>query len=143
MAPKKKEIKNVLKLEIAAGQANPAPPLGPTLGQNGIPIQPFCQDFNEKTREMMGERLPVVVTVYKDNTYSLLIKQPTVAGMLKKAAKVEKGAATPNKQKVGKVTNQQVEEIAKRKMPDLNTNNLDSAKKIVAGTAKALGIEVS
>lgn len=143
MAPKKKEIKNVLKLEVAAGQANPAPPLGPVLGQNGVNIQAFCTEFNEKTRDRMGERLPVVLTVYKDGTYSMVIKQPTVAGMVKKAAKIEKGSATPHKDKVGKITMQQVTEIAQKKMPDLNTTNLESAKKIVAGTARSLGVDVN
>lgn len=143
MAPKKKEIKNVIKLEIAAGQANPAPPLGPVLGQNGVNIQGFCAEFNDKTRDRMGERLPVVLTVYKDGTYTMVIKQPTVAGMVKKAAKVEKGSAVPHKDKVGKITMQQVTEIAQKKMPDLNTTSLESAKKIVAGTARSLGVDIN
>lgn len=143
MAPKKKEIKNVIKLEIAAGQANPAPPLGPVLGQNGVNIQGFCSEFNDKTRDRMGERLPVVLTVYKDGTYSMVIKQPTVAGMVKKAAKIEKGSAVPHKDKVGKITMQQVTEIAQKKMPDLNTTSLESAKKIVAGTARSLGVDIN
>lgn len=143
MAPKKKEIKNVLKLLIPAGQATPAPPLGPILGQNGIPLQDFCSQFNEKTRDQMGDELPVIVTVYKDSSFTMQILQPTVAGMLKKAAKIEKGSATANKLKVGKVSKSQVAEIAKRKMPDLNTQDEEAAAKIVAGTAKSLGIEIT
>jgi large subunit ribosomal protein L11 len=143
MAPKsKKEIKNTIKLEIAAGAATPAPPLGPILGQSGINIQAFCQEFNEKTRERAGQRLPVVLYVFKDNTYQMVIKQPTVASMVLNAAKAAKGSATPNKDKVGSITMQQAKEIAEKKMPDLNTSSIEAATKIVAGTAKSLGIDV-
>lgn len=139
----KKEIKSIVSLQVPAGKATPAPPLGPILGQNGVPIQDFCSQFNEQTRSMGDDVLPVVLTVYTDRTFSMVIKQPTVAGMLKKAAGVDKGSANPKKDKVGKVTDAQVTEIATRKMPDLNTTNLDSAKATVAGTARSLGIDVA
>jgi large subunit ribosomal protein L11 len=129
-------------LIIRGGQANPAPPLGPILGQNGIPLQDFCTQFNEKTKDRMGEELPVAVTIYKDNSFDMRIFQPTVSGMLKKASGVQKGSGTANKDKVGKVTDQQIAEIAERKMPDLNTRNLESAKRVVVGTAKSMGLEV-
>lgn len=137
-----KEIINTLKLQLPAGKANPAPPIGPILGQNGIPIQPFCQEFNAKTAQMNGEIIPVVVTVYKDRSYKIDYKQPTAAGMLLKAAKVDKGSATPNKDKVAKLKRSALKEIAERKMPDLNTRSLDSAIKTIEGTAKSQGIEV-
>jgi large subunit ribosomal protein L11 len=142
MAKPKKEIKGKIKLIIRGGQANPAPPLGPILGQNGIPLQDFCTQFNEKTKDRMGEELPVAVTIYKDNSFDMRIFQPTVSGMLKKASGVQKGSGTANKDKVGKVTDQQIAEIAERKMPDLNTRNLESAKRVVVGTAKSMGLEV-
>lgn len=137
-----KEVSNVIKLQIVAGKATPAPPLGPVLGQSGINIQEFCTEFNNKTREMGSDDLPVVVTVYKDRTFRMVIKQPTVAGMLKKKAGIEKGSANPNLTKVGKVSSADVKEIAERKLPDLNTKNINSAIKIVEGVAKSLGIDV-
>ncbi len=137
-----KEIINVLKLQIPAGKANPAPPIGPVLGQNGIPIQQFCQEFNAKTSAMGEDEIPVIVTVFKDRTYKMVLKQPTVAGMIKKKIKLAKGSGTPNKDKVGKIKISDLEEIAKKKMPDLNTVNPESALKIVEGTAKSLGVEV-
>jgi large subunit ribosomal protein L11 len=139
---KGKEIKANLTVQVAAGQANPAPPLGPILGQNGINIQEFCTQFNDKTKDQMGDVLPVRVTVYKDNSFAMLIKQPTVAGMIKKAIKLDKGSANPKKDKVGKITQQQILAIAERKLPDLNTSDLDAAANIVAGTARSLGVEV-
>jgi len=137
-----KEIINNLKLIIQAGKANPAPPIGPTLGQNGIPIQEFCNEFNNKTKDFGNDLIPVTVTVYKDRTFKLTLKQPIVSGMLKNKAKISKGSATPNKEKVGSLTKKDLLEIAKRKLPDLNTDKLDSAVKIVEGTAKSLGIEI-
>lgn len=137
-----KEIINKFKIQIKAGKANPAPPIGPTLGQNGIPINDFCTEFNKKTAEMGDYEIPVLVTVFKDRTYKMVLKQPTVAAMVKKKASVLKGSATPNKTKIGKISKKDVEEIAKIKMVDLNTPRLDSAVKIVEGTAKSLGIDI-
>lgn len=137
-----KEITNVFKLQIQAGKANPAPPIGPILGQNGINIQQFCQEFNAKTAAMGNDEIPVVVTVYKDRSFKMVLKQPTVAGMIKKKFRIEKGSATPNKDKVAKIKRKDLQEIAEKKLPDLNTKKLDSALKIVEGTAKSLGAEV-
>lgn len=137
-----KEVVNVIKLQIKAGKANPAPPIGPILGQAGIPIQPFCQEFNAKTAQMGDDEIPIIVTVYKDRTYKMVLKQPTVAGMLKKKVKMQKGSATPNKAKIAKVKRAELKEIAEKKMVDLNTKKLSSAIKIVEGTAKSLGIDV-
>ena len=137
-----KEIINTIKLQLPAGKANPAPPIGPILGQNGIPIQPFCLEFNQKTQGMGDFEIPVIVTVFKDRTYKMILKQPTVAGMIKNKLKLAKGSATPNKDKVGKVRRSDLKEIAARKMPDLNTKKPESALKIVEGTAKSLGVEV-
>lgn len=139
----KKEIKALLTLQIPAGKATPAPPLGPILGQNGVNIQEFCSQFNEQTRSQGDDVLPVKLTVFTDRSFTMKIKQPTVAGMLLKAAAIEKGSANPKKDKVGTVTDQQVTEIATRKMPDLNTTNLQSAKATVLGTAHSLGIELA
>ncbi|RMD76813.1 50S ribosomal protein L11 [Candidatus Dojkabacteria bacterium] len=137
-----KEIIKKIKLQIIGGKATPAPPLGPILGQNGIPIPQFCQEFNEKSSSMVGYEIPVVVQVFKDRTFKMTLLQPTVAGMLKKFANIEKGSATPNSKKIGKVNMSDIVEIAKRKLPDLNTKKLESAVKIVLGTAKSLGLEV-
>ncbi len=137
-----KEITNTFKVQIAAGKATPAPPLGPVLGQNGISIQDFCTQFNAKTAGMGEEEVPVIVTVFKDRTFKLEYKQPTVAGMLKKKFKLEKGSATPNKDKIKTVKKSDLLDIAERKLPDLNTKNVKSAVNIVAGVAKSLGIEV-
>jgi large subunit ribosomal protein L11 len=144
MAPVKKgkEIKNNLTLQIQAAVATPAPPLGPILGQNGISIQEFVNEFNQKTQSKAGDVLPVKVVVFKDGSYKMTIKEPTVAGMLKKAANIQKGSANAKKDKVGKVNSAKVKEIAERKMTDLNTPSIDSAIKIVEGTARSLGIEV-
>lgn len=138
-----KEVINKLKLVIPAGKANPAPPIGPILGQNGIPIQPFCQEFNEKTAQMGNVEVPVVVTVFKDRSYKMTIFKPTVVSLLKNKLKFSKGSGTPNKVKVGKIKKSELVEIAEEKMPDLNTRNLDSAINTVAGVAKSLGIEVT
>lgn len=138
-----KEIVNKFSLVIAAGKANPAPPIGPILGQNGINIQEFCNEFNKKTAEMGNDELPVVVTVFKDRTFVMNIKQPTVTSMLKRKLGLQKGSATPNKDKVAKVKRKDLTDIAERKMPDLNTKNVASAVKIVEGVAKSMGIEVT
>jgi len=137
-----KAIKTVLTLQILAGQANPAPPVGPALGQHGLNIQEFCTCFNEATKDKIGDIIPVEITVYIDRTFDLKFKEPPVSDLLRKAAGIEKGSANPLKDKVGKITKKQVEEIAKRKMPDLNTKDLTSAMKMIEGTARNMGIEV-
>lgn len=137
-----KEVKIVIKLQIPAGQANPAPPVGPALGQHGINIQDFCSQFNDKTKEMRGDIVPVEISVYDDRSFDFIMKTPPAAELLKKAAGVKKGAGNPLKDKVGKVTKDQVREIAEIKMPDLNANDIEAAMKIVEGTARSMGITV-
>ena len=137
-----KKIKTKIKLQIAGGQANPAPPVGPALGQHGLNIAEFCQKFNEATRDKMGDIIPVEITVYEDRTFSLVFKEPPVASLVLKAANVQKGSANPLEKKVGKITKDQVKEIAQRKMVDLNANDIEAAVKIVEGTARSMGIEV-
>ncbi|MDD3487634.1 MAG: 50S ribosomal protein L11 [Candidatus Moranbacteria bacterium] len=137
-----KAVKTVIKLQIKAGQANPAPPVGPALGQHGLNIQEFCTKFNDATKDKMGQVIPAEITVYEDRTFDFVLKTPPAADLLKKAAKVEKGAADPLKQKVGTVTKAQVREIAELKMPDLNANDVDQAAKIIEGTARSMGIKV-
>jgi len=138
-----KKIKSIVKLQVQAGQATPAPPVGPSLAPHGINIAEFCQKFNEVSKNQQGWKLPVEITVFEDRSYDFVIKQPPASELLKKAAAVEKGSGEPNKTKVGKITKGQLEEIAKRKMPDLNTEDLEAAKKIIEGTAKSMGIEIS
>ncbi|MGQ9842989.1 MAG: 50S ribosomal protein L11, partial [Spirochaetota bacterium] len=140
MAPKKKKIVTQIKLQIPGGQANPAPPVGPALGQHGLNIMEFCKAFNERTKDQQGTILPVIITVYEDRTYIFIIKTPPAAVLIKKALKLEKGSSEPNKTKVGKITQAQLEEIAKLKMPDLNANDVEAAKKIIAGTARSMGV---
>jgi len=137
-----KAIKTVLTLQIPAGQANPAPPVGPALGQHGLNIQEFCTRFNEATKDKIGDIIPVEITVYIDRTFDLKFKEPPVSDLLRKAAGIEKGSANPLKEKIGKVTKKQVEEIAQRKMPDLNTTDLKAAMKMIEGTARSMGIEI-
>lgn len=137
-----KKIMAQVKLQCPAGQANPAPPVGPALGQHGVNIMDFCKQFNAKTQKQAGLIIPVIITVYQDRSFSFITKTPPAAVLLKKAAKVEKGSGTPNKIKVGKVTKAQVEEIAKVKMPDLNCSDLQAAMRTVEGTARNMGIEV-
>lgn len=137
-----KSIKTILTLQIPAGQANPAPPVGPALGQHGLNIQEFCTRFNEATKDKIGDIIPVKITVFIDRTFDLKFKEPPVSDLLKKAAGAAKGSANPLKDKVGKITKTQVEEIAKRKMPDLNTKDLTSAMKMIEGTARNMGIEI-
>ncbi len=142
MAAKKKKISVQIKLQIPGGQANPAPPVGPALGQHGLNIMEFCKAFNEKTKDQQGLILPVVISVYEDRTYTFIIKTPPAAVLIKKALKLEKGSSEPNKEKVGTIKRSQIEEIAKTKMPDLNANDIDAAINIIAGTAHTMGVEV-
>ena len=138
-----KKIKTVIKLQIVGGKANPAPPVGPVLGQHGVAIQEFCVRFNDQTRDKMGEVVPVEITVYEDRSFDFIMKTAPAAELLKKAAGAEKGAGNPLKDKVGKpVTKAQLEEIAKTKMVDLNANDVEGAMKIVAGTARSMGIKI-
>ncbi|MGD9058584.1 MAG: 50S ribosomal protein L11 [Desulfobacterales bacterium] len=138
-----KKVLAMIKLQVEAGKANPSPPIGPALGQHGVNIMDFCKAFNAKTANEEGMIIPVVITVYQDRSFSFITKTPPAAVLLKKAAKIAKGAADPKRELVGSVTRQQVEEIAKLKMVDLNANDLDAACKIIAGTARSMGIEVS
>jgi len=137
-----KKITGYVKLQIPAGQATPAPPVGPALGQHGLNIMDFCKVFNAKTQKLAGTIIPVVITVYSDRTYTFITKTPPASFLLRQAAAVEKGSGEPNRNKVGKVTRAQVEAIAKTKLPDLNTTSLEAAIRIVEGTARSMGIEV-
>lgn len=137
-----KKVIALIKLQVAAGKANPSPPIGPALGQHGVNIMDFCKAFNARTSKDEGMITPVVITVYQDRTFTFVTKTPPAAVLLKKAAKIAKGAADPKRDKVGKVTRKQVEEIANLKMVDLNANDLDAACLIIAGTARSMGIEV-
>jgi large subunit ribosomal protein L11 len=137
-----KKIQAVIKLQIKAGQANPAPPVGPALGQHGLNIQDFCTRFNETTKEMMGDVVPVEINVYEDRSFDFTLKSSPAAELLKKAAGIKKGAANPLTDKAGTVTRDQVKEIAEKKMQDLNANDVDAAMKIVEGTARSMGIKV-
>ena len=139
---KKKEIAAQIKLQIPGGEANPAPPVGPALGQHGLNIMEFCKAFNEKTKENQGLILPVVITVYDDRSYTFIIKTPPASVLIKRALKLEKGSNEPNRTKVGQITKSQLEEIAKTKMPDLNANDVNAAIKIIAGTARSMGVTV-
>ncbi|MGH7738619.1 MAG: 50S ribosomal protein L11 [bacterium] len=138
-----KEINAMVKLQIPAGKANPAPPVGPALGQHGVNIMEFCKQFNAATEKQNGLIIPVVISIYKDRSFSFITKTPPASVLLIKAAGLEKGSSVPNKTKVGKVTAKQVEDIAKLKMPDLNAQKLDSAVRMVEGTARSMGIEVA
>jgi len=137
-----KKIKAIIKLQIPATKATPAPPVGPALAQHGVNIAEFCQKFNDITKNQSGFKLPVEITVYVDRTYDFKVKQPPAAELLKKVAGIEKGSGTPNKTKVAKITKSQLKEIAQKKMPDLNTTNIEQAMKIIGGTAKNMGIEI-
>ncbi|NOR53407.1 MAG: 50S ribosomal protein L11 [Candidatus Aminicenantes bacterium] len=138
-----KEIVTKIKLQIVAGQASPAPPVGPALGQHNVNIMDFVRQFNEKTGKIEeGTVIPVVISVFKDRTFDFITKTPPASFLLKKAAGIAKGSGEPNKEKIGKVTDKQIEEIAKAKMPDLNAYSLDAAKKIIEGTAKNMGLEI-
>jgi large subunit ribosomal protein L11 len=137
-----KKIKTLIKVQVIGGRATPAPPLGPALGQHGMNIAEFCQRINAATQDRMGEVVPATITLYEDRTYDFILKIAPVPDMLKKAAKIEKGAGKPNVEKVGKVTKAQVREIAEKKMPDLNCHDVEAAMRQVEGTARNMGIEV-
>jgi len=137
-----KKIKTKIKLQIAGGQANPAPPVGPALGQHGLNIAEFCKQFNDKTKDKMGDIVPVEITVYEDRSYDFILKTPPAAELIKKAANIKKGSGKPLTEKIGSITNAQLAEIAQIKMPDLSANDLEAAKKIIAGTARQMGVEI-
>jgi large subunit ribosomal protein L11 len=137
-----KKVVGQIKLQIAAGKANPSPPIGPALGQHGVNIMEFCKAYNARTQDQEGLVIPVIITVYADRSFTFITKTPPASVLLLKAAKVPKGSGVPNKNKVGKVTKTQVEEIAKLKMPDLNASNLEGAMRIIEGTARSMGLEV-
>lgn len=137
-----KEIKAIIKLQCPAGKANPAPPVGPALGQHGVNIMEFCNAFNDQTRELGDTIIPVEITVYEDRTFSLVFKQPPAAVLLKKAAGIDKGSGSSKKEKVGRISAEKLKEIAEIKLPDLNAKDVDAAMKILAGTAKNMGIEI-
>jgi large subunit ribosomal protein L11 len=137
-----KKLKTQIKLQIPAGAANPAPPVGPALGQHGVQIQEFCKQFNDRTKDQRGDILPVVINVYEDRSFDFVVKTPPAAELLKKAANIKKGSGKPLTEKVGSVTKQQIREIAELKMPDLNANDVEAAMRIIEGTARQMGIEV-
>ena len=139
MAPKKK-VTGLIKLQINAGAANPAPPIGPALGQHGVNIMEFCKAYNAATENQRGNVIPVEITVYEDRSFTFILKTPPAAELIKKAAGVAKGSGVPHKDKVGKLTKDQVREIATTKLPDLNANDIDAAMKIVEGTARSMGV---
>jgi large subunit ribosomal protein L11 len=138
-----KKIRGYVKLQIPAGKATPAPPIGPALGQHGVAIMNFCKEYNERTQSMVGQIVPVVITVYEDRSFTFITKTPPAADLLRKAAGVDKGASNPKADKAGKVTQDQVREIAELKMADLNAVDVEGAMKQVAGTARSMGIEVT
>jgi large subunit ribosomal protein L11 len=137
-----KKIAGYIKLQIPAGQANPSPPVGPALGQKGVNIMEFCKQFNAKTADKAGLIIPVVITVYADKSFTFITKTPPAAVLIKKAIGLEKGSGEPNKNKVGKITREQLKEIAETKMPDLNANDIDHAISMIAGTARSMGVTV-
>ncbi|HNY97620.1 MAG TPA: 50S ribosomal protein L11 [Candidatus Pacearchaeota archaeon] len=137
-----KKVKAKVRLQIKAAAANPAPPVGPTLAQYGLNIAEFCKKFNDATKNQVGFKIPVEITVYEDRSYDFKVKQPISTQLIKKVVGIEKGSGEPNKKKIGKITMAQIEEVAKKKLSDLNTDDLESAKKIIAATAKAMGLEI-
>jgi large subunit ribosomal protein L11 len=137
-----KKVLTQIKLQAVGGQASPAPPVGPALGQHGINIMEFCKSFNAQTQDQAGTVIPVVITVYEDRTFTFITKTPPAAVLIKQAAGIEKGSAEPHREKVGRITEAQVREIAERKLPDLNAHDVDQAAKIIAGTARSMGVEV-
>jgi large subunit ribosomal protein L11 len=138
-----KKVKAIVKLQLPAGKATPAPPVGPALGQHGINLMGFVKEYNERTSQQVGQIIPVEITVFEDRSFTFITKTPPVADLLRKAAKVERGSGKPNKEKVGNITKAQLTEIANLKMKDLNANDVDAAEKMVAGTARSMGITVS
>ena len=143
MPPKKRKLSAIIKLQIKAGAATPAPPVGPALGQHGVNIMEFCKAYNEATQAQMGQVIPVELTIYEDRSFTFVTKQPPAAELLKQAAGVEKGSGEPNRDKVASVSRDQVRQIAETKMKDLNANDVDAAMKIIEGTARSMGIEVA
>jgi large subunit ribosomal protein L11 len=141
MAPPKREVAQI-KLQVPAGQANPAPPVGPSLGQHGVNIMEFCKQFNERTKQDMGLIIPVVITVFQDRSFTFITKTPPASVLIKKALGLDKGSGEPNRTKVGRITRAQVREIAQLKMPDLNANDIEAAMRQVAGTARSMGVDV-
>jgi large subunit ribosomal protein L11 len=139
----KKQLKAVIKLLVTGGQANPAPPVGPALGQHGVNIGEFVKQFNERTKKMMGVPLPVVITVFTDRSFTFITKQPPASVLIRQAAGLAKGSAMPNKEKVGKITAEQLKGIAQQKMVDLNAASVEAAMRIIAGTARSMGVEIS
>ncbi len=137
-----KKITTIIKLQIPAGQANPAPPVGPALGQHGLQIQDFCTQFNNATKDRMGDIVPVEITVYEDRSFDFITKTPPAAELIKKVLKLKKGSSKPLADKVGTITQKQLEKIAEIKLPDLNTDNIEQAAKIIAGTARQMGVEI-
>ena len=137
-----KKVLTLIKLQIPAGAANPAPPVGPALGQHGVNIMEFCKAFNAETQQDSGTIIPVEITVFEDRSFTFITKTPPAAVLIKEAAGIEKGSGVPHTDKVGKITSDQIRQIAERKMPDLNANDLDAASKIIAGTARSMGVEV-
>jgi large subunit ribosomal protein L11 len=140
---KKKKIKAKIRLQIPAGKATPAPPVGPALGQHGVPLMDFCKQFNAKTAEMGNDLIPVVITVYQDRSFDFITKTPVTSALILKKLNLKKGSGVPNKEKVGEITREDLEDIAKTKMPDLNTEDLDKAVKIIEGTAKSMGVTIA
>ena len=137
-----KKVKTIIKLNLPAGEATPAPPVGPALGQHGVPIMSFIKEYNDRTIKLKGQVIPAVITVYENRSYTFITKLPPVAAMIKKTISLAKGSGKPNTEKVGKLTKAQVEQIAKEKLADLNTDNLPQAIKIVAGTARSMGVDI-
>ncbi len=137
-----KAIKKIIKVQARGGQANPAPPLGPALGQAGVDIAGFCLKFNEKTKNQQGKLIPVQITVYEDRSFTFILKQPPASALLKEAAKIESGSGEPNKKKVGKISKSDLRKIAEAKMPDLNAADIEAAERIIAGTARSMGITI-
>lgn len=137
-----KVVKKIIKVQAKGGQATPAPPLGPVLGQAGVDIAGFCNQFNQKTKDRMGQIVPIILTVYEDRSFTFILKQPPVASLIMERAKIEKGSGDPKKSSVGSITHKDVEEIAKRKLPDLNTTGLEAAERTVEGTARSMGVTV-
>lgn len=138
-----KKVRAKIKLQCEAGKANPAPPVGTALGPHGIQIMDFCNQFNEKTKEMIGSVIPSVITIYEDRTFDFIIKQPPASDLIKKALNIPKGSGVPNKEKVGKLTKAQLRDIAEKKMPDLNAITIEAAMKIIEGTARNMGVEIA
>jgi len=138
-----KKVQSTIKLQIPAGEANPAPPVGPALGQHGVNIMEFCKAFNSKTESQKGTIIPVIISVYENKSFTFITKTPPAAILIKKALGLDKGSGEPNKKKVGVLKGEQVEEIAKTKLPDLNANDIEGAKKIIEGTARSMGVDVA